>query len=244
MKKNIISWLIFILGGIGVWWILSSVFNNPFILPSPFKVLNTMISFLGNSNFYISSLATLLRVIIAIIISFIFAFVSSFICIRFNIIQSFFSKILMIIRTLPNVTIIILLLFWIPREMTILVVSFFLLFPIIHEELYNTIAQINHDYSDLFVLYKQPLFTKLKFVYLPLLKTAISSTLISTGTLAFKVTVMAEILAQISIGVGRQIQISRLNVELHEVMAWTIWMIVFVFIFNYMYKKLIKYIFK
>lgn len=244
MKKSFINWIKFIVVVVLFWELFSILLNNNFILPSPFTVLKTMISFLGNIKFYTASLFTIIRVIVSIILSFILAFFSSFLCARFPLIKDYFSKLLLIIRTLPNVAIIILLLFWIPREMTVLVVTLFLLFPIIHEELYNTITQINHEYHDLFYIYPQSFFRKLKFVYMPLMHTAISSTLISTGTLAFKVIVMAEILAQISVGIGRQIQIARVNVELHEVMAWSIWIIIFVFIFNYLYKTFIHYIFK
>lgn len=244
MKKKILNWAYFIILMLILWQILFYVFHNSFILPSPFSVFKTMCIFLKNIDFYIAFFYTVVRVIFSIFISFFLSFLTSFICVKYSFINNFFSKLLLIIRTLPNVTIIILLLFWIPKEMTVLVVTLFLLFPIIHEELYNTITQINHEYKDLFILYHQSFYTKFKFVYLPLMKGAISSTLISTGSLAFKVIIMAEILAQTSIGVGRQIQISRLNIELQEVMAWTIWIIIFVFIFNSLYKTLIQIIYK
>ncbi|MBR5207508.1 MAG: ABC transporter permease, partial [Erysipelotrichaceae bacterium] len=41
----------------------------------------------------------------------------------------------------------------------------------------------------------------------------------------FKVCVMAEILGQVSAGIGRQMNIGRLNLDLASVFGWTLWLI-------------------
>ena len=60
--------------------------------------------------------------------------------------------------------------------------------------------------------------------------------------MAFKVGVMAEILGQVSVGVGRQMQLARLNFDLVSVLAWTGWIILLLFVFDQLLKRLLRMI--
>jgi len=43
--------------------------------------------------------------------------------------------------------------------------------------------------------------------------------------MGFKVCVMAEILSQVKTGIGRQMNIGRLNLEIASVFGWTLWLL-------------------
>lgn len=242
--KKYISWCLFI-GSLLIIWMLGSIYiDNVFILPSPIRVGNEMLSMCSTKVFYQSCLYTIVRVLYSIFISFVFGSICAFISSRYTFIQSIFSKLLLIVRSLPNVTIIILLLFWVSREMTVFLVSFLLLFPIVYENIFHSIEKIKNEWKDVLFIYKQPFLYQVKDVYLPMLGAAISSSLISAASLGFKVGIMAEILGQVQNGIGRQIQIARVNFELGRVMAWTIWVLVLVFIVDFCLRKILKGIFK
>lgn len=80
-------------------------------------------------------------------------------------------------------------------------------------------------------------------VYLPLLRPAMASSWITCSSLGFKVVVMAEIMTSVSLGIGANMQYDRLNVNLAGVMAWTIWLLICVCIFNKLLKKVLERLF-
>ena len=81
-------------------------------------------------------------------------------------------------------------------------------------------------------------------MYIPLLKPALGSALISITSLGFKVGVMAEILSQVRGGIGRNMQIAKLNVDLASLLAWTIWFLIVVAVCEWIIKKTIATIMK
>lgn len=237
------QWIGFLLTILIIWLLASYVIDNSIILPDPMLVGQTMVSQLCSTELYQSLGITLIRVIFSVTLSFLFAFVLSFVMTHYKGIRPYFDQILLFIRSIPNVTFVILLLFWIDREMSIYVVSFLLLFPIFYQNLAESIEDIQMKRHDFLIIYPQSLFTQIKYVYVPELKSAISSGWITCSSLGFKVVVMAEILTSISAGVGYKMQFSRLNIDLAGVMAWTIWLLICVSIFNKLLKKVLKMLF-
>ena len=79
-------------------------------------------------------------------------------------------------------------------------------------------------------------------VYLPLLRPAITASLCTGIAMAFKVGVMSEILGQVPYGVGRQMQLARLNFELEQVMAWTGWIIIVLAVCDRLMKRLVAWL--
>ena len=137
----------------------------------------------------------------------------------------------------------ILLLFWVSREISIYIVSFLLLFPIFYQNLFEAIQDISQSWKDIFQIYPQSWFKKMQMVYLPLLRPAMASSWITCSSLGFKVVVMAEIMTSVSLGIGANMQYDRLNVNLAGVMAWTIWLLICVCIFNKLLKKVLERLF-
>ena len=76
------------------------------------------------------------------------------------------------------------------------------------------------------ILYPQSLWRQIVKVELPLLKPYLAASYESGIGLAFKVGVMAEILGQVPDGNGKKLQWSYMNIEMAEVFAWTIWLII------------------
>lgn len=235
-------WLYFIGSLLGVWYCFSILINNSFILPYPNEVALSMIDFLKTDVFYISVFMTMLRAVASILVSFIFASIISLISLKRSVFASFFDKLVLILRSIPNVTYVILLLFWLSREISVFVVSFLLLFPIIYQNLYEALKSLDSEWKDVLKIYPQDLFVTYTKIYFPLMKPAIVASFVTASSLAFKVGIMAEILGQVQTGIGRQIQLARLDINLTDVIAWTIWLVICVFIFDWLIKKILTLI--
>ena len=65
----------------------------------------------------------------------------------------------------------------------------------------------------------------LRRVYIPLLSSSIQASLANGISLTFKVGVMSEIMGQVQMGIGRQMNICRLTSDMTGVFAWTGWII-------------------
>lgn len=242
MPMKFKEWALFFCIIIGIWALAGMYIHNPIILPMPTEVIKQMILQVSSASFYKALLSTLVRAFLSILISLMAAFIFSFYARNHEMFYRFFEKALVIVRSIPNVTFVILLMFWVKREISVYIVAFLLLFPVLFDILYQALIEIETKWKDVFILYPQRFLSRFKYVYLPLLKSPLKAGMSSAASLSFKVCVMAEILASVSSGIGRGMQLDRLDLNLAGVMAWTIWLLICVYIFNKLILKILDYL--
>ncbi|MCI9311819.1 MAG: ABC transporter permease subunit [Erysipelotrichaceae bacterium] len=206
-----------------LWYLIAHSLNQAILVPSPFAVFKTMMEQCQTQLFYLSLFETLWRIIcgfsIALAAALLFAVVTYF--------YPWFGQVcyplLLVTRSIPNISYILIVLFWCSAQTSVMVISFFILFP----TLYATLSQGLHDvptsYHDVMKLYGGNQWFDLRYVYLPFLHSYFYTACKSGLSLALKVGIMAEILGQVSVGIGRQLNICRLNLDMSGVFAWTLW---------------------
>lgn len=215
---------------LGVWQLLAHTLDNTIILPYPKEVGLAMASQLQQEVFYTSILQTMYRILLGFLcamgIALIFAFLSYF----FHWFADLFYPILLLTRSIPNISYILIVLFWFSAQMSVIIISFLILFPTIYATIYQGLYDFPREYQDVMKLYPAPKRIEIKQIYLPYLRSFLFASTISGISLAFKVGIMAEILGQARTGVGRQLNICRLNLDMAGVFAWTIWIIFILFL--------------
>ena len=77
-------------------------------------------------------------------------------------------------------------------------------------------------------------------VYIPLIKGYIISAIETCLPLSLKVGVMAEIFVSSSFGIGKQLYLARVQIDMVSIFAWTIWMIIIINTINYLTNLIIK----
>jgi NitT/TauT family transport system permease protein len=80
----------------------------------------------------------------------------------------------------------------------------------------------------------------IKHVYFPLSVPFLRSALIDAVGLGFKVLVVAEYIAQTQTSIGREIYMSKVNLDFTSVFAWTLMLLVFVLVIEIAVQKSLK----
>ncbi len=222
MKKEtfVTSFLILIF-----WQLFSFVLNNEFLLPGPFDVVCSMIELLHRPDFSQIVISTSLRTLSACMISLAAA---SVLGIAGGLIPSFaryFAPVHQLVKTIPNITYMILILIWMGQERSVSIIVFFILFPVFYAQFLHSTQSIHQKINELLMIYPISLKEKWLRVIVPMLIPEFFNALKTGVGMGFKVCVMAEILSQVKQGIGRQMNIGRLNLDLASVFAWTLWLI-------------------
>ncbi|MEY8380067.1 ABC transporter permease [Ileibacterium valens] len=222
--KKWIRWIALSAVLISIWQIASLITDNSLICPSIFEIIAQMIGQASSPVFYQALGMTLARCVIGLFLSFILALLAGAFSFWNQKIGWVCDQLCALLQSIPNVAFIILLLFWTGRNEAVVIVQILLLTPMIFRELHEGLKDIARTYHEVFVLYPQPLVEKLKKAALPMLEPMMRSSLKSAGSLGLKAVVMAEILASVSNGIGRQLQSARLNLNFAGVLGWVLWL--------------------
>lgn len=242
-RNNAVRKLLFWAALLGIWSLMALLMNNSILCPSPWNVAEQMLIQLQRPDFFVILAATAARALMGLLISFAAGILCACAAHFLPVLKDMMNNLVSLMQAIPNVCYIILLLFWTGRNNVILIVIFCLLFPVAYRNFLESLDQIQSRWRDVFALYPQPWWIVLGRACFPAMESVFSSTLISGSSMAFKAAVMAEVLASANLGIGRSMQAARVNVEVAQVLAWMIWLLILVFLFERVWRKLIEKLF-
>lgn len=223
MKKSWITVIVLLVG----WCLLAFIVDNDLFLPSPMQVAYRMSEQLKTSLFYQAALISLWRCVKGLLFAFLIGVGLGLAAGLSSDFEAYFSPIYMILKSIPNISYILIVLILTNSETAVTLISFMILFPMIYANVLTGMKHFDQDLRDVIRLYPENLWRMIFKVYLPLLKNYLFASLMSGLGLVFKVGIMAEILGSAPSGLGRQFQICRLNLDMVGIYAWTIWVVLF-----------------
>jgi len=232
MEKKL-NYLIGILILILTWQIAALMINNEIILPTLISVTNRLKVILFTNGTYSIILITIKRLFYGLIISFIFAFVMSFCTNHFETLKEITTPFITILKAIPNVSIIIIVLIWFGSEKAVSVIPMLIIFPIFYEALTTGFDAIEIEYKEMTRIYSSNYLFNYFYIYLPLMKSYLVIACKNALSLGMKVTVMAEVMTQVQIGIGKRIYMEKLNLDMASVIAWTLIIIVLLAVFEF-----------
>lgn len=235
-KEHGLTILILIAG----WQVLSLSVGNDVLIPYPIEVVQMVIQLFFKQIFYTSVFASLVRVSVGFFASLLIALVLAILADRFSTFRKLFEPIQILTKSIPNISYIIIFLVWLGSEKSASMIAFLILFPIFYNNFLFALDHVSQELKDVEKIYPESFFELIRVRTLPLLiPTLLSSSKMAFG-LGFKVTVMAEILGQVQVGVGRQLYIARQNLDTTALFAWTIIIILICFIIDWSFDQFIN----
>lgn len=227
--KSLFPYLIFIL----IWEIGYVTLNDEIYLPSIVSVLNSLEEIIVKKDFGIVIYSSFIRTILSYILGVTLATILGMISISSNIFKSLFEPFNIIIRTIPNLVLILLVLIWFNKEYAPFILGLTITFPIIYEGVQNSILNIDIKIIDMIKIYDVNYKDKIKKIYIPTIKSYLSKIFISTFSLTFKIVIAGEVFAQPRFGIGSEIQIYKVNFNTAGIFAWIIIIIMISLLFEY-----------
>lgn len=213
-----------------IWQLVALQMDNDFLFPYPMDVIKMMGNQVLQSSFYEIIFATLYRSLIGLTFAFVGAFACSYLSYRFTVFKDLFYPVLLLTRSVPNIAFVIIILVWFGSEKSATIVSFLIIFPTIYSNLYSGLNYIDPNLKKVMALYPEKEGYRIRHMYIPLLRPAMEASFSTGISLAFKVGVMAEIVGQVQVGIGRQLNLCRITSNVTGIFAWTLWIILILLI--------------
>jgi len=144
----------------------------------------------------------------------------------------FFNPIVTVFRTVPVISITVILLIVFGFKLTPYIITFLMLFPLIYQGTFGAIRNIDSELIDVYKLEDNHFFTGLFHCYIPLISKNIRTSLLQSLGLGIKVLVMAEYLSQTKQSIGNELYLAKVNLEFDQVFAWTFVLILLALVFE------------
>lgn len=240
--KKIIYYLLSLVLFIVLYCLISHQVNKEIILPKITSILHYAQKksiHIVFKHVSITIFKALTAYLIAIIIALLLAILSSYKKV-YELINPYIS----ILRTLPTISIIIVLLIWFGKDKSVFIIPILVILPIIFEMFYHSLNNVNPLLIEVCQVYQFPYWKKIRYLYLYSFLEGFILSLKQTFGLCFKIIVMAEVIGGAKVGIGAKILEDNINLEIAGVFFWTTLLIVFVLIIDNLVKVISKSILK
>lgn len=236
---------------VGIWYLAVLIYSaandmdlsyNP-IFPYPHDVFVGLFRLLAKGSYYLATLTTLLRILASIIIAVILGTGMAILCAKSSFLHSFLQPFLSTIRSVP-VTVFVFILYLIIFSFTSMLITILMVFPIVFTNVYEGIKNIDKDLLEVCQVYKIPFIKRVKALYLPTVMPYFATALTSSIGLAWKAGVAAEALCPPDNSMGLSISLAKQNFDNEELFAWALTLIIINILFEFAFKKIIKFSFK
>ncbi len=224
-----------------IFLILYYVKSNPLAFPHPLEIIKETVNLLKLSSTYLNILYSIARLLVCLFISFVISLVLSYLSYKYEAFKLFARPFITIFRTLPFISIIILIILMFSLQSACFITTILVIVPIIYEGLLNGFMHV--DKSTIYAYKLDSKFNiKILFkIYIPLILADIKSTLRMTIGLGFKVLVTSEFISGKNYSIGYTLKdLYQNNIDMTGVYSQTFLLIILSLILT----KLVNIIFK
>ena len=199
-----------------VWAIAARAVDLPIVLPSVGDTFRGLGELLGSADFYVALGWTLLRTLVGFVISLALSLALAL------PVEKLLSPLVVIARAVPTMSIILLCLLWVSNRILPVVVSVFIVFPVLYTTILNAVTGVDKKLAEMSRVYKVPAARRAAKLYLPLSMPAILSGVQSTLGLMVKLIIAGEVMSGTARSIGQAMNLAHQYLETDVVLAYTL----------------------
>lgn len=221
MKKKAGKGALVLVFWLGVWAVCALAVGRELLLPSPAAVGRTLFALAGTGDFWRALLASLGRVTVGFLLGAALGTVLGGATALSRWWDLLASPALRAVRTVPVVSFILLLYFWLPSGRVPVATAALMALPVVWRSTRQGIAAAEPALLEAAEHYRLNLWRKLRLVYLPAAMPALCAGWENALGLAWKAGVAAEVLCQPKWAAGSALQSAKTYLDASALFAWT-----------------------
>jgi len=204
-----------------VWIAASAIVDNAMLLPSPAATFSALTSLLTERASLLSIGATILRLVAALAGATLLGLSAGVAAGLVDGVYRFLRPVVTVLRTVPVISIVVIVLIVFGFSSTPYVITFLMIFPLVFQAAADGIRRIDPELVDVYRLEDDTVLGGLRYCYMPLIASDVRTALLQSAGLGVKVLVMAEYLAQTPSSIGNALYLAKVELDFATVFAWT-----------------------
>lgn len=204
------------------WAIAYAAEGNDLVVPSVGATFLQLGKLLGEAAFWKALLKTLLRALAAVAISFALAAVCVILGALYAPIKAFFAPVIAVFRVVPTMAVTLILILAFPRSYVPIIVTSLVMFPLFYAQISAAADGVDKGLLQMAAAYGVGKRARITKIILPQIAPNIIFQLGTQISFAIKLTVSAEVLANVVKGIGGMMQTANYWLEIARLAALTL----------------------
>ncbi len=238
-NKRLLVFVSVLIWGV-IWHASSLAINRPLLLPSPLEVFARIYALIKSPFFWQISFISLWRILSGFIWGVLLGIFLSALSHKIYPLRIFVSPVISVLRATPVASFIILVWSFTGSERLPVFISAIMVLPLVYENMLTGLDGVKAELKEVAWVYDFSLKDKLNALYLPEIMPYFTSALTASLGLAWKAGIAAEVLAYTASSIGRELYRAKSTLEINDLFAWTIWIILLSIALEYVAKQILK----
>lgn len=221
MIKKALKYSIIALIWLGIWQLTSMAVGQELLFPTPISVAKRLFELTATADFYKIIGFSLIRILAGMLTGTLIGALGGLLTAFSRTARDFFAPVLAVIKATPVASFIILLVLYISRDLTPLIIALMMVTPIVWTGIETGILNTDKSLLEMAKVYKMSRIDKIKHIFLPSVMPYFLAALKSSLGTSWKAGIAAEVLLQPLISVGKMIFESKILLETTDLFAWT-----------------------
>ena len=223
-----------------IWQLLSMLVGSRLLLlPSPLDTLRSMKEIVVSETGWKSIGMTVLRILCGYFLGCTIGILFAVLTAHFRVFDWFLKPLRSLIKTTPITSFALILLVSVVSGFVPVIVAMIVVVPMIWQTTEEAIQNRSTELNEMAQIYLTA-WKKFRFVTLPQVLPRFFASASTALGFAWKAVITAEILALPKLGIGRQMQFHKIHIEIPELFAWTLLVIILSVVLEYSFKLLLK----
>ena len=205
-----------------IWWIAALAIDASLVLPSPSESLRAFFDYFAEASFWRAIGNTMWRSFYSFIVSFALAIVSALLAYRYRYAKKLINPFIAFIRSVPTMSVILILIIWLNPRIAPAVVAIIVIFPTLYSSFAAAVESIDPRLIAMSEVYRVSKKERICKLYLPNMAPGLFEGSASGFSLNIKLVIAAEALAHTTASIGSMMNFSQALLETQELFALTI----------------------
>lgn len=211
-----------LLAWILIWQVAAVIIDNSIIFAAPADVLQALARLLPTSNFWLSLVRSFGRISVGFLGAFLSGTLIGSLAFFMPPLRAFLEPLMVLIRSVPVASFVILALIWIGSENLSIFISFLVVFPILYANTITGLEHTNPQLLEMAQVFSIRFSGKIRCIYLPALFPYLVSGCRSALGMSWKSGVAAEVIGVPANSIGENLYMAKIYLETADLFAWTL----------------------
>ena len=214
--------------------------GNELLLPYPSTVLESLRTLCMTSKFWLTVGRSLLRILYGLAAGVLLGSILAVITCVSGWCGNLLAPAIRVIRATPVASFILLILLWTGRDNVPVIIAALMVLPVVWENLSQGIRAADPQLLEMARAYRFSPVKTVSLIYLPTIRPYFSAALTTSMGLAWKSGAAAEVLCQPKLAIGTQIYQSKIYLEVPDLFAWTLVVVLLSILLEKLLAQLLK----
>ena len=240
MNKNKTHKITAVLLALLFWQIVAMILNRSFLLSSPVEVVKALFELGGKNVFWMGLGKSILKIFLGFLAGGGVGIFLAGLSYRFKLFEIYISPYIMVIRSVPVASFVIIILIWLGSEALSVLVCFFMVMPIFYANTLEGLKSVDVKMLQMAKIFEMSNNAKLIYIYLPALESFLLSASVASIGIAFKSGIAAEVIGRPKDTLGFFLFDAKMYLDTSKVFAITLTVIICSAIFERLAVLMIK----